>query len=486
MTQRRGHIFSRKVLWHMVGALFSGVLTRGKGIVLILLVGGLFGPGVLGVWVQLTGTAALLACLAMWGLDRRLALVLPAEMDEKVRRARGTIVWLVGLVGAGVLAAAAPATGFLPAPYPEGMGPRSTLMLLLAALLLAETSRVFLVAYLTNVHRYALWYKMVLVYEWMEIAAVVVGAVFRWSVNTILLVVVAARAVLLAVLLSRQLSIRAVGGEALRDLTGGIREGLPLMVGGFCMIGVFMADRYAVDLTVGHKMAGLFTMGVMLSRMTAVLTAPVYRIVRPQMLRLWQTGDRERALEQLGWAFRYALVVCAGCGLTVALVGARLAGLVKPVYRDSAGFLPMLAAAYVVCPLIFFPWTYLLGRRKTGLLCGVAVVSLLLAAAGHIVFVPAGGAPAAAAVTTGAYVFWLVALSWAGWGGMRCVIQPAFLLKLLGPVAVLIGLLWVCRQVEGPRLLPALAAAGCLYALLSWRLLSLRRPPASPPPPAGV
>jgi len=290
------------------------------------------------------------------------------------------------------------------------------------------------------------------------------------------------RAALLLPLLVSQLSLKAITREALRDLAGGLREGLPLMIGEFCLLGVFMADRYAVDIFVGHETTGVYTMAVTLARATAVLTAPVFMIVRPEMLALWQRGRVPGALRQMAWAFRYTVMALIACALTAALNGAEILAVIRPVYRTSGQYLPLLALAYTACPLIFMPGAILLAKRKIWTLTAAALAALCAAAAGQVILVPRGGPFAAAGVTMFAYSVWLAALCWAARSELKQVVDGRFLWRLLFPAALLAALLLTCRRLQGWRLIAAVACAWAVYGVLIWRMLGLPKRPE----PAGA
>jgi len=433
----RGGVFSARTMAQMAIGVANSILARSKGVVLVILIGRQMGPGALGIWSQVMGTSLLVACLALWGLDRRLLLVLPTERDRARQKAQGTGVWLVGLVTAALVAAALPMTGLLPEPFPENVGGRAMLMLCLGGLIVLEASRTFFTSYLTSVHRYGLWNVLSLLYELAEVLAVVAGIVAGWSLVAMLAGAAVVRVALLTPLVIGQLSPRHLRWPGRPAAWRAARQAVPLMINEFCLIGVLMADRYAVDLLVGHDSAGVFTMGVTLSRATAVLVAPIFMIVRPEVFSHWDGGARGRALEQLGWAMRYVTVIAVGCFLTIALVGGGLLAIVRPVYAEAAPFLPALAGGYLLRSLIFIPHSVVFAQRRIRAIWVVAVAALVLAAAGHAVLVPWGGAAAAAGVTAGAYGLWLAALCWLARREMGAIARHLGAVRLAGAACVL-------------------------------------------------
>lgn len=459
-----------RVVLHMTVGVVNSILTRGKGILAVLVVGAVLGPASLGVWAQIIGTVPLLACLALWGLDHRLAMLLPGESDEQVRRRRGMTTWLFGLISAAAIGLIVPWTPLLPGPYPDGVGTRTTLMAVLFVMLLAEVSRVFLVAYLTNVHRYGIWNALSLLYEWAEIGGLLVGIWLGWSLVLILMVVVIFRACVMAPILVGQLGRPTLNRDTLRDIKKGLQSGVPLMIAKFCTLGVFMVDRYAVDLTVGTASAGVFSMAVTLSRFTAVLTAPVYRVARPQAFKFWDRGMHSKAIEQLSRSFGYGVLVAAACAITVSLVGRPVMELVRPEYGAAGPFLPLLAVGYAACGLLFFPHTVLFLKRRIGTLTAVAVAALSLAVAGHSLLVPLWGPYGAALVTMSTYIIWLAALWLAAGDEVNRLVRPRLVLPAAAVLAMLTGLLLLCRLCEGWIILPAIVGAWIASALLVWRL----------------
>ena len=290
---------------------------------------------------------------------------------------------------------------------------------------------------------------------------------FGLSVAGVLIVLLSTRFLVLVVGVG--FVIRAVGifrpeAQILRQY---LRFGLPLVgVAVFSWISS-SSDRYVINWFHGPAMVGAYSVAYTLGMHTAMLFSPMFSVLLPTLVPMWENGDRHGVFRHLHHAIRYsvagALPFTVGMTILAEPLIALVAGQDYVTTRATVGF---LAAGILFFMLsgVLEPLVSLLRRTQTSAVvyAVVAVANLMMS----IALVPSLGALGAAIGTCLAYFLQLCAFFvYLRHHGYAVSLDPALMAKCIVSCAVMA---WVIERMDiadSWDIAAAVATGGVVYVL---------------------
>ena len=189
-----------------------------------------------------------------------------------------------------------------------------------------------------------------------------------------------------------------------------LRYGVPLIPHTLGMWAMSLADRAFITHYVGLHETGVYTVGVQIAMMIALVTTAFSAAWTPWLFERLKSGtpDDFRKVVQISWAYAAGLVAL---GVLVALLAPAVLGfLVGDQFAAAGVFVAWLAAGRVFHGLYQLVSGYLFYTEHTGTLTKITLLAAAVNVGLNFVFVPRFGAIGAAQAAMCAYaVYFLVA-----------------------------------------------------------------------------
>ncbi|ACA18391.1 polysaccharide biosynthesis protein [Methylobacterium sp. 4-46] len=390
------------------GVLLFGLKIAGcaLGLAMHLAFARLLGAAAYGTFATAFNAAALVALFAAGGLPLTASRFLPVYLSNGARaEARAYLDTVAaatvggGLLGSGILAAAAAMLGADDPGLACALAAASPLVLLLAT---AQTATALLQA----LHRpFAAEAAFLLV---RPIAATGMGAVLALpafglldAVTALIAVSLASLAALLATAdaLRRAIARHALTARGRPSLGVWVRPGLLLL---FLVGGAALAERLdvmVVSAFADPEAAGIYSVAARFAALISLGTAAATVRALPMLAEQLGRGDRDAAARTLAQASRAALALAAAAGLGLAIAAGPLLGLFGAGFRSGTTALCLLAAAHMALAAGGAASTALIASGNERRIATVTGLGILANVTANLLLVPRFGMTGAAAAT---------------------------------------------------------------------------------------
>lgn len=334
-----------------------------------------------GAWAQALGTVELLSAIAILSLNSALSRFTGAQVDAH-SAAQGLWSSMLACLVVGCCLAVVTWAGadWVAATFLQG-GHFAGVIQVAAVLIPVTACEKLLVAFFHA--RLQVWrHTMGLVCETLVYAGLAIFLVRRGATaGAILGALVAARLLVLVGGTAVVLAGDGLARPSRRVLGEYLRFSAPLMLVALFSWVTGLSDRYVVGLFCGAAAVGAYSVSYTLGMLCALLFAPVFMVLTPTLVPLWESGQRGALFGHLRHVLRYsmAVVIPAIVGLTV---------LAEPIVRavaDETYFIGRATVAFVASGIfllmlsgIMEPLVYLLRRTGTSAVVygAAAVVNL--------------------------------------------------------------------------------------------------------------
>lgn len=252
--------------------------------------------------------------------------------------------------------------------------------------------------------------------------------------------------------------------------------GLPLtLVSGFTWV-TGLADRYVIGYFMGEEAVGIYSVSYTLGMVSTALFSPVFVVLIPTLVHLWEADEREALLGHLNHSLRY------GVALSLPAV-AGLASLARPVVTTVsseqyyAGWLvvAVVGAGLLVRMLSALPEQIVALLKRTRVTSAIFALAALFNLGANFALIPLFGIDGAAVATLLAYgLQWLLFDLFVRRHGVGVPLDLLFVAKCgLATVGMVLFLRWVPTQ--GAWLAAAIVGGAVVYVLLLLLLQAFRR-----------
>lgn len=211
-----------------------------------------------------------------------------------------------------------------------------------------------------------------------------------------------------ALLVARDISIAAPSLDRLRQY---LSFGLPLALVAVLTWVTGLSDRYVIGVFHGAVLVSGYHVAYTLGMICTLLFAPVFMILTPTLVALWDAGDMDSLRGHLRHTLRYALAITipAVVGLTV-LAKPLVAVISTPGYFIGHATTGLLAAGLLLWMLAALSETLIGIMKKTRSIAFVYGAATLLNVVLNFALVPHFKAPGAALATFASYLLMLWAM----------------------------------------------------------------------------
>jgi O-antigen/teichoic acid export membrane protein len=293
------------------------------------------------------------------------------------------------------------------------------------------------------------------------------------SAEDVLLSMLAVRGVILILatwLVGGEVGLRLPSDRYMREY---LSFGLPLALVGVMIWMTGLSDRYILGYFHGPAPVGGYAVAYTLGMTCTLLFAPVFMILTPTLVELWEVRDLETLRGHLRHTVRYSLAVTVPAVILLSVFARPLVDIVSTSgYPADPLVMALLAAGLLLWMLSALSETVLGTMKETRSVARVYGLATLLNTALNLLLIPVFEIRGAAVATFLSYMVMLWAMDREARGrGLRVPIDWLFVTKCCA-AAALTGLAALALRVDGVwQLGGALLGTGTLYLLL---LIGLR------------
>jgi O-antigen/teichoic acid export membrane protein len=252
-----------------------------------------------------------------------------------------------------------------------------------------------------------------------------------FGAEEILLSMLAVRVIVLAaavLLVGRDISLAAPSTDRLRQY---LSFGLPLALVAVLTWITGQSDRYVIGLFHGNVPVGGYAVAYTLGMICTLLFAPVFMILTPTLVALWEAGDMDSLRGHLRHTLRYALAITIPAVVGLTVLARPLVSLIStPEYFIGHATTGLLAAGMLLWMLAALSETLIGIMKKTGSIAVVYGAATLLNVVLNFALIPHFKAPGAAVATFASYLLMLWAMDRRARGlGLGVPVDWVFILK---------------------------------------------------------
>lgn len=424
-----------------------------------------------GAWSQVLAVTELLTSLALLSLNAAALRFLAGESDvAALRRGATTSLALVSVSSVGLAAATYTASSWLAVTFLHE--PAQTDLFRIAAVLIPVTALEKLVIAFFHARLQMRCYSAFVVAEACGYVLLAIGLLQAgFGVEVILVGVAGMRLCLLL------LGLAIVGHDTGYALGSGVTArtylsySLPLL-----LVAVFawiagVSDRYIVGFFLGAEAVGIYSVSYTLGMVCMVLFAPIFIVLNPTLVRLWEDGDRQAIHGYLRHCLRYGLAVSLPALVWLTLLAAPVVAAVSgPEYFADRSTVGLVGLGLLFLMISGMAETLVGLLHRTRYASAVYGVTATVNIVGNLFLIPLWGVRGAAAATCGAYLLQLLLFGrFVRRHGLGLPIDGPFVGKSLVATAVAMGPMGPmgAMEVHGPCQLLASAGVGAVvYGVL--------------------
>jgi O-antigen/teichoic acid export membrane protein len=207
--------------------------------------------------------------------------------------------------------------------------------------------------------------------------------------------------------------------------------GLPLALVAVLTWITGQSDRYVIGLFHGNVAVGGYAVAYTLGMICTLLFAPVFMILTPTLVALWEAGDMDSLRGHLRHTLRYALAITIPAVVGLTILAKPLVALIStPEYFIDRATTGLLAAGMLLWMLAALSETLIGIMKKTGSIAVVYGAATLLNVVLNFALIPHFKAPGAAVATFASYLLMLWAMDRRALGlGLGVPVDWVFILK---------------------------------------------------------
>lgn len=416
--------FARQVSVMGLLNLFSAI----QGLVFLPIITKILGAGDYGIWSQIKITMGLLATLALLGLHESLTRFLPASKDKKaMQEGVSSSLSVVSLI---VLAIAVILIIFsVPASYFFHFDP--VFIRLLALIVIFESLITILLTAVQAIREIGRYFWLAILKMFGE-AGLAMGAIFLGYglYGAVLSLLIIRIIVFLATILFvfKKIGIKIPDFSLVKDY---LKFGLPTILNNFSYSMVTSADRYLIGFFLGIIFVGYYAPAYSIAMLLSFFLFPIASMLSVALPRFFDSDDIEQVKKYLSYSLKYFLLAIIPAVFGVSFLAKNLLIIFSTQEIAEKGYLvvPFVALSIFLYGVSYFFTQILVLFKKTNLIAGIWAASAILNIILNIIFIPAFGILAAAAVTFVSYFFSFSFLWFLSSKKLKFKIDWSFILK---------------------------------------------------------